>query len=144
MANQIGVSLTNSKALIILILLFVVASFAVTRSISPNAAPNYNWASPREADEAWMDLHLLLKNTVQHAAENDGLQLIFYGDSITEVWDVECGMLSALLHYNHTPLPRTLVDAGHIHGAIHQHRCPTRVWQVLSWALQNRSPGHCR
>lgn len=86
MSNPLaGVSVTNPKLLITLIAVFVVASFAVTRSITPHAAPDYTWASPREGDQAWTELHVLLKHTVQHAAENDGLQLIFYGDSITEV-----------------------------------------------------------
>ena len=66
-----------------LICLFVVASFALTKSLHSSAPSTYSWAAPRD-DAPWQELHTLLSHTVQHAAETDGLQLLFYGDSITE------------------------------------------------------------
>lgn len=74
---------TNPRVLISMIGLFVVATFALTRSLQASAPPDYSWAAPRD-EAAWRELHTLLAHTVQHGAETDGLQLLFYGDSITE------------------------------------------------------------
>lgn len=82
-SSPTALSCTNPRVLVILICLFVVASFALTRSLQTSAPENYSWAAPRD-DLAWRELHTLLSHTIQHGGETDGLQLIFYGDSITE------------------------------------------------------------
>lgn len=78
---------------------------------SVDESPDYQWAHPRQGWPGWYTVHQWYLDDEQRARESgQGIELIFWGDSITQCW--RFGQQQQQLRMGQDGTPITLLDPG--------------------------------